>query len=433
MSAPRLPARRDAVVLLGDVRDVLAEMAAASVDCCVTSPPCWGLPDYDAPPAVWGGDPDCRHRWAGTRRGKRGDLLQRATGRLGISATDSLAALGGGCFCQRCGAWLGHLGLEPTPELYVDHLVSVFRLVRRALKPCGTLWLNLGDAYFTRSVQRARRNRDAVRGGQSVAQPDSGRYAAGGHTPDSSGHATLKHKDHEGLPWQVALALEVDGWYLRSDVSWSKSNPMTESVQDRPSRSREYVFLLSASARYFYDYATVREPYARGLSDVPRMVSRQLRPGGKSYHRMDPFAQARRASSIGRGRSVDDPTGGNRRSGWTIATRPHDAHFATFPANLVEACVLAGTSERGCCPCCGAPWERAVPRILGWRPTCDCGIKESVPALVLDPFAGSGTTLAVAARLGRRALGIGFNPDHIEPIRWRCADAGPTLTNEEAA
>src|SRR5262249_30522800 len=139
------------------------------------------------PPAVWGGDPDCCHLWGSTRRANRADLLQRATGRLqsrvDTSATDGPAAIGGGRFCQRCGAWLGSLGLEPMPELYVEHLVSVFRLVRRALKPCGTLWLNLGDACFTRSGQHQRRNRDAVQGRQGVALPDWGRQTAGGRTP----------------------------------------------------------------------------------------------------------------------------------------------------------------------------------------------------------------------------------------------------------
>ena len=436
MSAPRLPAQRDAVVLLGDVRDIVADMPAACVDCCVTSPVCWGHRCYDLPRAVWGGDPDCRHLWGGTRRGKQ-DLLPGPTRRLnrpvGTSATDGLTGLGGGRFCRRCGAWLGSLGSEPMPGLYVEHLVSVFRLVRRVLKPWGTLWLNLGDACFTHSVQRDRRNRDAVRGSQGVALPDLRAHTAGGHMPDSIGHARRKHKDLEGIPWRVALALEVDGWYLRSDVTWSNPNPMPEFARDRPRGSHEYVFLLSAGTRYFYDYATVREPRAIGLSDVRKMVNRLPGLDGKDDHRMDPLAQARGESSIGRGRSMGDPTARSRRPVWTIATQPCLAHFASFPAQLVEQCVLAGTSKRGCCPRCGAPWERAVPRILGWRPTCGCGIRGSAPAVVVDPFAGSGSTLAVAARLGRRAIGIEFNPDQKKLIRRRRADVVPTLTNVEAA
>jgi DNA modification methylase len=189
MNPSRLPAHRDTLVFLGDARDVLAEMPAASVDCCVTSPPCWGLRDYHVPPAVWGGDPDCCHLWGGTRLGTRRDLLQRATGRLnsrvGTRATDGLTALGGGHFCRRCGAWLGSLGLEPMPELYVEHLVSVLRLVRRALKPCGTLWLNLGDAYFTRPVQHHRRNREAVQDGQRPALLDFRRHTATDRAPST--------------------------------------------------------------------------------------------------------------------------------------------------------------------------------------------------------------------------------------------------------
>jgi DNA modification methylase len=361
MSGPRLPVYRDAAVtaFLGDAREVLADLPAASVDCCVTSPPYWGLRDYSLPPLVWGGEPNCRHRWTGGS-------------------------------CLRCGAWLGSLGLEPTPELYVEHLVEVMRAVRRVLKATGTLWLNLGDCYVAKQLV--------------------------------------------GIPWRVALALQCDGWYLRCDVVWAKPNPMPESVRDRPTRAHEYLFLLSARGRYYYDAHAVMEPCVSGPSDVRKMVDRLPRLGGKNKSLEDPLARASAFSNIGRCRAVGSPTGRSARSVWTIATQSYrGAHFATFPSRLVERCIRAGTSEHGCCPSCGSPWERAGPVRLGWRPTCGCPVQQPAPAVVLDPFAGSGTTLTVAARLGRHAVGVELNPEYVDLIRERCTAVEKASRTREAA
>ncbi len=374
------------VILHGDVRAALRTLPANSVDAVVTSPPYWGLRDYGLPVVVWDGDDACDHQWAGERNES----------------------------CSGCGAWLGQLGLEPEYELYVAHMVQVFRELRRVLKAQGTLWVNLGDCYnaATNAPRAASSNR-------------VGYWEAAGSMGDRRVRAVgLKPKDLVGIPWRVALALQADGWYLRSDVIWAKPNPVPEGVRDRPVRSHEYVFLFSKELRYFYDADAVREFDLSGRIRIEtRARERALRAG---------HAQ---------------------RSVWSIPTQRYQkAHFATFPERLVEPCVLAGTSAAGCCPACGTPWRRRVcvnyanpgnrnsngprsiqrraespgfgrrlVRTLGdevWEPGCSCG-RQRVPATVLDPFAGTGTSLAVARRLGRRAIGIELNADYIALAKER--------------
>src|SRR5215470_1571320 len=256
----RLPAYKDSGVTayLGDAREVLAALPAASVDCCVTSPPYWGLRDYDLEPQLWGGDADCRHFW------------DRATG-----------GGAGGRLCSACGAWLGHLGLEPSIELYVRHLVEVFRAVRRVLRPWATLWLNLGDCYNSGTSAR-----------RKPAPTRQGYWQAAGSMGDRRLHAVgVKTKDLVGIPWRVALALQADGWYLRSDVIWSKPNPMPESVTDRPTRAHEYLFLLAPGTRYFYDADAIREPHT--MTPQRRLTPRDFQYGkdaGRAAHRRPPYA-----------------------------------------------------------------------------------------------------------------------------------------------
>jgi DNA modification methylase len=351
----------------------------------------------------------------------------------------------------------GQLGLERTPEEYVANMVAVFREVRRVLKPSGTCWLNLGDSYAANWSSR----RDEGGGGFKTNGRERTKYPPAG----------LKSKDLVGIPWRVAFALQADGWYLRSDVIWSKPNPMPESVTDRPTKSHEYLFLLTKGARYYFDADAVREAHT-WVDDRPRMAY-----NGKGN------PEGRRLSGDA-ARLGNSPAGRNIRSVWTIATRPYPgAHFAVFPPELPERCIKAGSSEKGVCPECGAPWERVVERAptgprpgghhvddsvrdhlrsrgsggnvggtlqdvaryhvmtTGWRPTCDCEPAYSVaeppnpstptprrtaesyivPATILDPFAGSGTVGMVANRLSRRAILIDLNPEYLKQQMTRNA------------
>jgi len=300
----------------------LPTLAAGSVQCVVTSPPYWGLRDY------------------------------------GVE---------------------GQLGLEPTPEEYVARMVAVFCEVRRVLRDDGTCWLNMGDGYASGEVGR---HDHAQAAGLCVGATAAGRRAIG---VGMNGRLQrrlitgLKPKDLVGMPWRLAFALQADGWYLRADIIWAKPNPMPESVTDRPTKAHEYVFLLTKSARYFYDADAVREPWAderkgASLTKSLRYSEHSGRNGDTGLGKPPPFA------------------GRNLRTVWTIATEPTpEAHFATFPQVLAARCILAG-SRMG--------------------------------DTVLDPFAGTGTVGAVAERNGRHAVLIELSPTYAELIRERTAQRG---------
>ena len=282
----------------------------------------------------------------------------------------------------------------------------------------------------------------------------------------------LKQKDDAGIPWRVAFALQADGWWLRSDIIWKKGNSMPESVTDRPTKAHEYIFLLTKSERYYYDNEAIKEDAVNGDPAQPRGSTATL---------------SSRAPQINSGRRKQDEIGKrtyegfngqyqplnkrNKRSVWSINTKPFsESHFAVFPPEIPEICIKAGTSERGCCSKCGSPWERVVERkrlkrnefapsdpryrpnvyqgaygdingkgdagyvetsTIGWQPTCTCGINETVPCTVLDPFAGAGTTLWVAEQLGVNSIGIELNPEYCEIIRHRMNSLG-RLFSEEA-
>jgi hypothetical protein len=315
------------------------------------------------------------------------------------------------------------------------------------LRKDGTLWLNLGDSFWggkgqsSQAWSTANLDRDTL-------QKQQHQIAGKGDTRPSDGrHDVLKPKDLCGIPWRVAFALQADGWWLRSDIIWNKPNPMPESVTDRPTKSHEYLFLLSKSASYFYDQDAVREP------DNPDGRKQTIRKQTSRYN-------GNMLSSF-QDQEHERWTGSrNRRSVWTIPTQPSGLpHFAQFPEKLVEPCVMAGSSEKGNCSTCGAPFKRIVDKTktfesgsgksgnpisgkhpegcqgggdtgdvrkgptistktIGWKPTCDCGA-EPEPAIILDPFGGTGTVALVAKRHGRSYISIDLSEEYTTIARQR--------------
>lgn len=385
----KAPARVSVRILEGDCCAVLPTLPAGSVQCVVTSPPYWGLRDY------------------------------------GVA---------------------GQLGLEPTPGEYLARMVGVFREVRRVLRDDGTCWLNMGDSYANAQPR-----------GSFGDQGDNGTGPHGSGIPPRDWQAWgLKPKDLAGMPWRLAFALQADGWYLRADIIWAKPNPMPESVTDRPTKAHEYVFLLTKSARYYYDADAVREPNSDSPCNQARAAAGLIREQGPKAATL---RAAARTVAPGNGNGINPRHAGgygvgrNLRSVWTINPEPTpDAHFATFPRALVAPCILAGTSERGCCAACGAPWVRQVEaenldrtrrsglgvdcdagtagragslRVLtrGWQPTCDHEAP-TVPCTVLDPFGGTGTVARVAEDLGRDSILIELQSTYVDLARRKTAQMG---------
>jgi DNA modification methylase len=258
----------------------------------------------------------------------------------------------------------GQIGLEQTPEAYVAEMVEVFREVRRTLTDDGSLWLNLGDSY-----NGAAMNRSGVHGYTDNRSNRSERFGTGGVK-------NLKPKDLVGIPWRVAFALQADGWWLRQDIIWHKPNPMPESVTDRCTKAHEYVFLLTKSARYYYDADALREQTVTAIDG--RGSTQERKEAGHPTR----YGMANRGDGWSMP-SISAPEGGrNKRSVWSITTKPFKgAHFAVMPEALAEPCVLAGS----------APGD-----------------------LVLDPFTGSGTVAVVALRNNRRFIGVELNPEYVD-------------------
>jgi DNA modification methylase len=420
------------VIHVCDVREGLARLPDESVHCVVTSPPYWGLRNYNLPPQVWDGRPECEHEWMMDERcpqsGGQGDASAKQVSNAGTQGSVQQSVQSG--TCSKCGAWLGHHGLEPSIEMYVAHEVQVFREVRRVLRKDGTAWVNMGDSYA-----------QGGNGGHQTSESFHGHNKRAGDRTRIPKKATpgLKPKDLCMIPARLALALQADGWYLRSDIIWSKPNPMPESVTDRPTKAHEYLFLLSKSPRYFYDAEAIREDAIHAGKIVTL--------GDKSLSRGQAAGAGVEPSGNGKASSVTVASGRNRRTVWTIVTESYSgAHFATFPTRLVSPCIQAGTSEHGVCGACGAPYTRVLEKqkptktvftnrgapddgfvysgsvvdgewrghgsklqawldehpakTVGWAPGCACGAP-AVPAIILDPFGGSGTVGQVARALGR--------------------------------
>ena len=362
--------QRDGVsIFQGDCRSVLRSMPADSVQCCVTSPPYFGLRDY------------------------------------GVD---------------------GQIGLEATIPEFVAEMVEVFAAVRRVLHPSGTVWMNIGDSYAN----------DGKWGGHT-----GGKHVAALHCSPigrNKRYTGLKPKDMCLIPERLFIALQDDGWWVRSKIAWCKKSPMPESVTDRPTNSWEPIALLTRNAKYFYDAEAVKE------DDTGRRCN-EFRRG--TYVNNETFNNS--GTLNGSQGEYIDTTGRNMRNVWHLGPEPYpDAHFATFPTEIPRRAIKAGTSEHGCCPACRAPYKRIVDktkltrerpneytkrtgqegtgnscantvagvasRTTGWEPTCKCDAGKPVPCRVLDPFFGSGTTGEVAQELGCECWGIELNAEYIE-------------------
>jgi len=332
---------------------------------CVTSPPYYGLRDYGT--AKWeGGDDDCEHsismptKWNDPKRGT--SVLRPETAHRGGSSTH----------CHKCGATRidSQLGLEETPEQYIDAMVEVFRCVWDVLEDDGTLWLNIGDSYCN-SNGFARASPEYQREGRN-------NMPANDRKLDKLHETGLKTKDLIGIPWMLAFALRADGWYLRQDIIWHKPNPMPESVQDRCTKAHEYIFLMSKSQKYHYDADSIKEKSIHAGEqrsfNSPKKSMRNV-AGEISIGNEHPDALPVEVSEFK-----------NKRSVWTVNPKPYEgAHFAVFPQDLIEPCILAGAPIGG---------------------------------VVLDPFMGSGTTAQVAQHLGRQYLGCELNEDY-KPLQQK--------------
>ena len=394
-------------IIEGDCLEVLKGLPAGIVDCVVTSPPYWGLRDYGT--GEWeGGDPACDHTKSMPSAEHEENIKRRERlGYEGHGGWEKTAQRGDGkSYCPACGAKRidKQIGLEATFAEWLEKMVEVFREVRRVMKDEASLWVNCGDGY--NGTGNTGGGDDGKRRGIEGYGAE-GAYGKGTWTPPRA--TGLKPKDLIGMPWRLAFALQADGWYLRSDIIWSKPNPMPESVTDRPTKSHEYLFLLTKQPRYYYDAEAIREKaeYGRGSDPSGNMFSRI---GHSDNHR-----EGSKGHTFNGGR--------NKRDVWWLATQPFpESHFATMPEALVEPCIRAGTSQKGYCPECGKPWIRVVEReiehtqkthTVGWKPSCECG-GDPVPGIILDPFMGSGTVGLVAKKLGRDFLGIELNPEYIE-------------------
>jgi len=431
---------------------------------CATSPPYWGLRDYGT--ATWeGGDAECEHAEAKLKSRYDYDLSKAQTG-THAGAKEGTDQARWKHTCPKCGARRvdAQLGLESSPEEYVANMVAVFREIHRVLRDDGTVWLNLGSSYWGGKGQsgKASPEKQAERyaRGESFNIPEAQIGGPKLTAPGDGTHAVFKPKDLVMIPAMVALALQADGWWLRSDIIWAKPNPMPESVTDRPTTSHEHVFLLAKSKSYFYDAESVREPHARLW---------EANNGGSWAHTANQPMGSKAGHHSG-DYPMPNPAGRNKRTVWTIATSPYSgAHFATFPPKLVEPMIKAGTSEWGACPECGSPWRRVVERHVpvigqdipeatrttgseleaastktassclrvsggdkwvawkaehpdtttGWEPTCDCGHEDTVPCVVLDPFCGSGTVGVVCQELGREFVGIDLSWEYLQLARER--------------
>lgn len=446
----------EVTIHVGDCIEQMRNIPDESVDTVITSPPYWGLRDYGGGGKVWGNhlcirddDTYVNHEWEGYTRPSENTRKNNNSLQLKSAYWEPQEQ----AFCKHCDAWFGQLGLEPTPEQYVKNMVKVFDEVKRILKPEGTLWLNLGDSYCAGTRKT----------GKGDSMHDGDLRGKSGLRNQASGH--LKNKDLVGIPWRVAFALQEAGWWLRQDIIWAKPNCMPESVKDRCTKNHEYMFLLTKSQNYYFDHEAIKEPVT-GSSKPDKKAYAFKYGDDDSWAKDGDISRKSKATGIAEARTKEYTTR-NKRSVWWVGPKPFpEAHFAVFPIELIEPCVLAGTSEHGCCSECGASWKRVVKRrgteqdstlqqfkgmeikhanpkrggqranangtvpsyipssydTKGWEPTCDCDTTDTIPAVVFDPFGGAGTTAIAAIKHGRNAILTELSPDYVKIAEKRISD-----------
>lgn len=527
------------MIVNGNALDVLKRMPPNTVHMIVTSSPYYGLRNYGTPPVVWGGEPDCDHTWGTVHPPgyRESDTKPGPMQHDGNKNRENLTSQ----VCTKCGAWKGELGLEPTPEMFVQHLTEIARECRRVLREDGVMWWNIGDSY----------SRSPGKGGSGTPTGRNNR----GENYSGAGLAGLKEKDLIEIPSMLSASFRAphlkckkcghvahnnqwgrfpngrmicpacetsnghtiaeDGWYLRSRIPWIKRNALPSSVKDRPSSSIEYVFLFSKSKKYYYDYVAAMQHSSESYNKDkrPRGVLRQcVNPTSKypdeGQFKKRPPVHEEVADGIGAMISPDDVVpqkqdlcGNETLVGFNARYKPNGlglrymrdsdfffktwqgllhnedgepmalvvnpkgykgAHFACFPVRFAEVMILAGTSEAGVCPECGAPWVRVVQTMgdttissqgydthqlaqekgmtnssrswkggdvpiatkitAGWKPSCTCNSGDPLPATVLDPFGGSGTVAVGCDLHNRRSIIVELNPEYCDLAEKRISE-----------
>jgi len=406
----------------------LALLPNNSVDMCMTSPPYWGLRTYKTEPIIWG-DNHCEHEW-----GKELVKLQSHhagetnPGKEGYSKDRGAWSDKQGQFCLKCNAWRGELGLEPTIELYIEHLILIFNEVKRVLKKTGTCWVNIDDSYAGGKGQSGCGDAE-YQENRTDATLNKPYHQMGGHglIRPADGKIGVPAKSLCLIPQRFAIAMVESGWILRNDIVWNKPNPMPESVKDRFTGSWEHLFFFVKSKRYWFEQQFEAH-------ESPLITKRTW------GHKYDGYNNTRQNRSTDEG--IMNELGRNKRDVWEITTQPYpEAHFATFPEKLCETPILAGCPGQICKKCgrarepiynrkpmvirktegyaeasgnrtatAGTMLEPASAELEGYT---DCGCNEGFESgVVLDPFAGSGTVGAVAKKLGRKYIGIDLSPGY---------------------
>ncbi len=457
----------------GHVLTELAALPARSVQVCVTSPPYWSLRAYQTEPQVWGGREDCAHEWAvqtvRLQSGGTGTASAKQTTNNGTQGAVQRVTPQG--YCWRCKAWAGELGQEPTPDClawarseppcaacYVCHIRAIWAALWRVLRDDGTCWLNVSDSYSGSGKGPGNNGLGASTIGRAATTSQQERRQ--GFVNRLSKPDGIPAKNAVLIPERLALALQADGWIVRSKITLCKRSPMPESVRDRPTNATEMLFLLAKKPTYYYDADAVRQPHVAGH------LQQQLSP-----------VKDRGEQRTFRKQGLHDylhPAGANLRNWLAVAPEPSSlSHYAMFVGGtaIPKLAIQAGTSAYGQCKACGSPWRRVVerreesrPQVVNpkavaladhgrpldggrrvntpeyghafvrtreasaqWAPSCACQCPDVIPQQVLDPFCGSGTTLLVATRLGRQGIGIELSESYVTIAAKRLRSDAPLV------